>query len=214
MSPPDAQRVSLGPGQTAVIGYGSLMSLASLNRTLQRSYEGTFAPCHVEGWRRSWDISMPNQTYYFRNNGTKVYPDRIAYLNVRPSPGELMNAVIFVLDDGELGAMHAREWIYEPVAVTECVRDVTITGGNALMYVGLPEHRVHDAARREATAVRASYLRILDDALAGADARFREEFQATSEPVPAHLVIDDLLDPDRPSPWATRSSKVEGRSLK
>jgi hypothetical protein len=103
--------------------------------------------------------------------------------------------VIFVLDNRDLDAMHAREWIYEPVAVTDQVRDVTIAGGDALMYVGLHEHRVQDATRREATAIRASYLRILDNALKGADANFREEYQATTEPVPAHLVIEDALDP-------------------
>ncbi|HYS24847.1 MAG TPA: gamma-glutamylcyclotransferase family protein [Vicinamibacterales bacterium] len=194
MRRPDPPHISLSSGQTAVIGYGSLMSRASLERTLQRPYEGPFAPCHVEGWQRTWDISMPNRVYYFRDNGTKVYPERIAYLDVRPSPGRRMNAVIFVLDNRDLDAMHAREWIYEPVAVTDRVRDVTIAGGDALMYVGLPEHRVQDATRREATAIRASYLRILDNALAGADATFREEYQATTEPVPAHLVIEDALD--------------------
>jgi len=104
-----------------------------------------------------------------------------------------MNAVIFVLDNRDLDAMHAREWIYEPVAVTDRVRDVTIAGGDALMYVGLPEHRVR-TRRAGGDRIRASYLRILDNALAGADATFREEYQATTEPVPAHLVIEDALD--------------------
>lgn len=201
MSPPDGSKVRLSPRQTAVIGYGSLMSRASLSKTLQRPYGGVFAHCHVVGWRRSWDVSMPNEAFYYRDHGTTVYPERIVYLNVRPSPGELMNGVLFVLDEGELETMHGREWIYEPVVVTDHVRGLTVEGGDAIMYVGRPEHRVRAAGPRKATAIRASYLRILEEALAGVAATFREEFRATSEPVPAHLVIEDALDPERPNPW-------------
>src|SRR5258705_11768843 len=82
----DPPHITLSSAQTAVIGYGSLMSRASLERTLQRPYEGPFAPCHVEGWQRTWDIPMPNRLSYVRDNETKVYPERIAYLNARPLP--------------------------------------------------------------------------------------------------------------------------------
>jgi hypothetical protein len=103
--------------------------------------------------------------------------------------------------NASIESMHAREWIYEPVVVTDRVRGVTIEGGDAIMYVGRPEHRVGHAGGPEAAAIRSSYLRILDEALADANPTFVEEFRTTSEPVPAHLVIEDALDPERPNPW-------------
>ena len=184
-------RLQLARQQTAIVGYGSLLSRLSAEKTLGRRYDGPFERCHVAGWRRSWDIGMPNETFYFDDGGRRVYPSRILYLNVRPDAGTLLNAVIFVAEPEELAALHRREWIYEPRVVTADLRGVTVEGGDAIMYVALPEYVVHAAAERHEAAVRASYLRIVGAGLAQMDDAFREEFARTSDPVPEHLVIDD-----------------------
>ena len=196
--------VRLTARQTAVIGYGSLITRASVGRTLKRDYDGVFCRCHVQGWRRSWNVAMPNQAFYFDRDDRRVYPARIAYLNVRPSPGTLMNAVLYVVDSGELEAMHERESIYEPRIVTSAVRDVSIQGGDAIMYVAAPEYVVGEITAPVEAAIRASHLRALQQALAQTDTEFRQEYERTTDPVPAHLVVDDELDPDRLNPraWA------------
>ena len=199
--------VRLSPRQTAVVGYGSLMSRESVGKTLGRAYDGVFGRCHVQGWRRSWDVAMPNAAFYFTAGDRSIYPAKIAYLNVRPSPGTLMNAVLFVVDAGELEAMHEREWIYEPRIVTGSLRDIGVEGGDAVMYVGAPDYVVGDTGDPADVAIRASYLRILEQALAATDAAFRGEYERTTDPVPAHLVIDDRLDRDRPNPWARAGMK-------
>lgn len=146
----------------------------------------------MAGWRRSWDIGMPNEKFYFEEDaGDRVYPSRILYLNVRPDPGTLLNAIVFVAEPGELAELHRREWIYEPRVVTPDLRGVTIEGGDAIMYVALPEYIVAGAASPREAAVRASYLRIVDQGLAETDEAFREEFARTTDPAPSHLVIDD-----------------------
>ena len=50
--------------EVALFGYGSLLSVASLEQTLQRRYDGPLVACSVEGWRRTWNVAMPNQTFY------------------------------------------------------------------------------------------------------------------------------------------------------
>jgi hypothetical protein len=197
------QPIRLRDNETAVVAYGSLLSVSSISKTLGHVYDGPFVACHIEGWRRCWDAAMPNQAFYYVGNGKRIYPDKILYLNVRARPGALMNCVVFVVTREQLEAMHKREWIYEPTDVNSCLRGVRIERGNAIMYVGRRENLLRAGADPRTTAVRASYLRMLEHALERVDASFREDYRRTTDPVPEHLVIDDVLDPGRPSPWAS-----------
>jgi hypothetical protein len=198
--------------ETAIVGYGSLLSIESVSRTLKREYDGPFVACHVAGWRRSWDAWMPNASFYFVEGGERIYPNKIAYLNVRPNPGTLMNCILFVVRDVELEAMHQREWIYAPTDVSLDLHGVRLDAGKAIMYVAKNEHRLIGATTRREAAVRQSYLRILERGLHQAAATFRAEYEATTDPVPTHLVIDDALDQDRPSPWAAAGSQYRPTS--
>jgi hypothetical protein len=166
---------------------------------LGRRYDGFFGACHVEGWRRSWDIGMPNRTFYYVSGAQRVYPERIVYLNARPEPSALLNAVLFVVNERELAAMHEREWIYEPRVVTSSLRGVRVEGGDAVMYVARPDYLVTGVTNPADAAVRASYLRIVEDGLRGLGEAFREEYARTTDVVPQSLVIDDVFDPGRPS---------------
>ncbi len=188
--------------QTAVIGYGSLLSIDSLSRTLKEPYTGPFLFCHLEGWRRSWDVGMPNEAYYYEESGERVYPGQILYLNLRPVRGALLNCVLFIVRHDQLEAMHDREWIYEATKVNEQLRGVKLPGGDALVYLGREENQTGEIMSPRTGAIRRSYLRILEDALAAVDPVFREEFERSTDAVPEHLVIDDRLDAARPSPWA------------
>jgi hypothetical protein len=190
-------RIVLGSGQTAVIGYGSLLSVASLERTLKRAYDGPFVRCRVEGWRRSWDVWMPNRTFYYLDHldgDRRVHPDKIVYLNVRPVADSQLSVVAFVVDERELKAMHEREWIYTPTDITASLRGVSVEGGPALMYVARPEYVLTHAAGPREAAVRRSYLAIVADGLRDADPAFRSAYEQTTDAVPEHLVVDDKLD--------------------
>ena len=189
--------IRLESGETAIIGYGSLLSAKSLEKTLTREYDGPFIPCRIDGWRRSWDIAMPNQMFFYVENGERIYPENILYLNVRPEATSLMNCIVFVVRSAELEAMHQREWIYHHPNVADRLRGVRLEGGEALMYVAKPEYILRNVSNPRHAAVRASYLRILEDGLSQRDPAFRAEYEKTTDPVPAHLVIEDVLDPSR-----------------
>ncbi|MEX2156746.1 MAG: hypothetical protein WD773_07900 [Gemmatimonadales bacterium] len=198
--------IHLRDGETAVVGYGSLLSVKSLEKTLQRVYEGPFIPCRVAGWRRSWDVAMPNQMFYYVDQGERIYPHQILYLNLRPVAGALVNSAVFVVRPEELTAMHRREWIYDSVVVTDQLRGAHVQGGEAIVYVARPEHVLRDATNPREAAVRASYLKVVDEGLRQRDPAFRAEYAATTDPVPAHLVVEDVLDPERQNPWAAARS--------
>ncbi len=187
--------VRLTDGQSAIVGYGSLLSMASIGRTLGRAYDGPFVYAHVDGWRRSWDAGMPNSSFYFEEAGARIYPASILYLNVRPDPATSINCAIFVVRPDEIAKMDERERIYDRRDVTGIVRGARVEGGPAYMYVARAEHVLRGARAAREACVRASYLRLVDSALATAGPAFRREYERTTDPVPVELVREDLLAP-------------------
>jgi cation transport regulator ChaC len=188
---PDEVTMDLGGHAAALFGYGSLLSKASIAKTLGRAYDGPFVVCGVEGWRRSWDVAMPNPGFYADTPGGHLLPERILYLNVRPEPGSLLNGVLFAVGEDELRALDKREWIYDRLAMRRQLRGVRLIGGEAWMYVAKPEFVMASVPSPAVAAVRSSYLRILEAGMGQLPESFRSRFEQTSDPVPRHLVIDD-----------------------
>jgi cation transport regulator ChaC len=183
--------IALRSGEAAVFGYGSLLSRSSLERTLRRGYEGPFIPCSVRGWRRSWDAAMPNSEFYALRAGVRVVPEFILYLNVRPDAATSVNGVLFVVSAAQLAALDERESIYDRVPVGHLLEGAEVTGGEAYIYVTRPEHTLRGVTSPAHAAIRASYLSIVSAGLNGFDADFQRRYVATSDEVPAQLVIED-----------------------
>lgn len=182
--------IRLLPGQTALVGYGSLLSRPSLERTLRRTYTGPFLQTAIRGWRRTWDAAMPNKTFYTETPDGPMTPEAILYLNVRRDPSANMNGVIFVVEPEELAAYDRRESIYDRVDVTIDL-DVKLETGAAYMYVCRPEYCLSDPRSPEKAAVRLTYLRIVEDGLSKLDDAFRNQYKDSTDEAPAHLVIED-----------------------
>jgi hypothetical protein len=198
--------IVLEPGTTAIVGYGSLLSLESVRRSFDDGYEGPFVLGSIDGWRRDWSVSMPNAAFYYQEGGERVYPERIHYLNVVQDAGVAINCSIFVVDQPRLATVNGREWIYEAVDVSANLRGVVVMGGPVLMYVGRPEHVRPLASSPRVSAVRRSYVGIVDAALRSLASELQVTFRRSTAVPPAELIIDDALDLQRPSPWAPARS--------
>jgi pimeloyl-ACP methyl ester carboxylesterase/cation transport regulator ChaC len=184
--------IVLQPKEHAIFGYGSLLSIASLERTLERRYAGPFVSCHLLGWNRAWDVSMPNSDFAFVDeSGSWVTPERILYLNATRSEGRRMNGVLFVITENDLKMFDQREWIYERVWVNDDLRGLAVLEGPAWIYVGKPEHCVHDLTDPRKTAIRHTYLDILNSGLNEMGSRFVNDYHSSTQPIPSRLVIND-----------------------
>jgi hypothetical protein len=195
------ETISLKAGEVAVVGYGSLLSREIIGQTLGHDYDGPFVLCHISGWRRSWDVTMPNAAFYYIEDEHRVYPPKILYLNVRRYSNTLMNCSVFVVGPGECDAMNGREWIFDPTIVTSDLRGVSIEGGDAMMYVGKSDHALQSSETSHDVALRRSFLRGLFGVLNAEGPSVRDEWQRTTDPIPEHLLVDDRLDDSRPNPW-------------
>lgn len=182
--------VTLPPGHTLLFGYGSLLSIRSLERTLGRTYDGPFLPCTIPGWRRTWDAAMSNETYFTDTVDGPMYPENILYLNVRRDPGTRLNGVVFVVNEAELANFDKRESIYDRVEISGDL-DPVITDGPAYVYVCRPEHRLCDVRSPRQGAIRGSYIEIVETGLSAFDEEFRSAYRASTDPPPEHLVIRD-----------------------
>lgn len=184
--------VHLRAGEVALFGYGSLMLRESMERSLGRPYDGPYVECAIDGWRRTWDIAMPNRTILADRDGEQFAPARIVYLNVRPDDHTRVNGVLFVVSGEELAAFDRREWIYARVAITSSLCGVEVDGGEAYLYTGLPEYEWHGGGTPREVAVRASYVGIIDAALGQRSSAFRREYEASTEPVPPDFVVREV----------------------
>lgn len=192
--------VELKPDESALFGYGSLISIASLEKTLGRKYTGPFIVCELEGWRRGWDAAMPNKepkkkpnepTYYEETPSGRMYPDNILYLNVRQISDSLINGVLFVVNSKELKGFDEREWIYCRKDVTSQLHGATVESGSAYVYSAKPEYVMTNVASPAQAAVRRTYLKHLETGFHDLGETFRIRFEASSDCVPPHLVIAD-----------------------
>jgi hypothetical protein len=185
--------IVLAPGEHVMLGYGSLLSIASMERTLAHAYAGPLHIVRVDGWRRGWDVQMPNTTWAYRDDDHRtVVPARVVYLNVRRAPNAHINAAAFVVSEHELANFDERERIYDRVDVSDALADLRVVGGSAWMYEARAEFLWRVPSRPPDAIVRRSYLDILDTAHAELGNEFTREYEATSDDVPTHLVVDDF----------------------
>ena len=53
---------------------------------------------------------------------------------------------------------------------------------------------------------------MIDRMLEGLGPTVRSDYLNATDPVPQHLVIDDVLDPDRPNPWEAAGHDFDPRT--
>lgn len=200
MSPPgfstddlrDTQSITLGEGQMLIFGYGSLLLPGSMESTLGKAYDKPRYPCKLKGWRRSWNVYMPNRSFYEPTAHGEFTPLNIIYLNVTPSPHETVNGVLYLVDAEELEAFDRREWVYSRRPIKQELVGINVQGGQAFVYIGKPEWLLDpDNTAREQAAIRRSYLHMVEEGLNTLGPAFRASYERSTDPVPSQLVFSD-----------------------
>jgi len=179
----DISEIHLQPDEVAIIGYGSLMNRESMERSLGHPYSREPIDISLENWQRTWNVAMPNDAFYLSTPQGKVFPKKVAYLNIQKAPGKSMNATLFVIKRNELDAFNRREWIYNPVDLAENLKGAKITGGPVIAYVGKEEYLVGPEIHFPEVGVRKSYFDTVENALAQKPQAYRDQFHSsTSRP--------------------------------
>jgi hypothetical protein len=189
-----ATAMALAPGEVAIFGYGSLLLKSSMERTLGRSYDRERFASRLNGWRRTWDSLYPNDRFFYVSEGTRHYPKNIVYLNIARSPRDVMNGVLYVISNQDLLGFDERESVYDRVDVGDQLTDLAVVNGPVWAYVGKPAYVLSQFASPADTAIRKSYIEIVEEGLLEFDEAFRTGYRQSTDVPPPENIVDDRLE--------------------
>lgn len=193
---PEPKEIKLKHDEVAIIGYGSLASVKSMENSLGREYKGIFEVTRLKGWQRKWNVFMPNEgeykKFYYKENDSAIFPKRILYLNIEKDANSFLNCCLFVINKDDLLKFDQREWIYSKEDVSDALENIKIVGGKAYAYVALDQYILKEPTSKKNAAIRKTYLDILDAAFQDLGDGYKKEFYQTTVAFPDSIVVPDL----------------------
>ncbi|MEK6155177.1 gamma-glutamylcyclotransferase family protein [Flavobacteriaceae bacterium 3-367] len=194
----DDETGNMSKEQVGLIGYGSLMSRPSMERTLGRPYDGAIRKIHLQGYQRLWNIKVPNTgegAYTCMTETGTIIPESLIFLNIQPKEEQSMNCCLYILEEADLVAFDAREIGYQRIEVSRDIVETDIPDLPIYAYKALPAFIAEAEENNPGkNAVLLQYLEILDNAFDVLGATFEQEFQASTLPLDPDLVLDCTLD--------------------
>lgn len=180
-----------------VFGYGSLVSPASLARTIGRlTKPGTgFHPATLAGYGRRWNYGVGHVTgSWTAVDGREISDGTIVALGLVESVDEKVNGAIASLTADELADLDHRERNYDRVDVSHLIDDIDDVDLEGLpVFAYVPRASAverYEAARDAGTgAVRQTYWDLVDDAFGVLGAGERDRYHE-STPAPDVPVVD------------------------
>ena len=171
-----------------VFGYGSLVSPASLSRTIGRFIDDVHSRrvAHLDGFGRKWNYGSPTQRGHWRLGDAHVRSGVIICLGVVFSAAESCNGVVVRVNDDELAELDWRERDYDRVDVNDHVRVETgPIEGPVVTYVPRPSaiERYREARDQGRAAVSQRYWDLVHGAFADLGGEHLEHL-ATRTPLP------------------------------
>ncbi|MBC7372146.1 MAG: gamma-glutamylcyclotransferase [Bdellovibrionaceae bacterium] len=193
----DAVALHLKADEVAIFGYGSLLNIQSVERTLGRPYTQAIRSVRLVNWSRQWDIVMPNLHYFsLKTPEGDFFPKNILYLNVRPQEGKSVNGIVIIIKKTELEKMNVREFIYDAVDITNQLPGLQVEGGKIYVYQGKPEFIVPEGSGLPHVGLRESYLRMVEHGMSGHPEDFQMEFAPTTlRGAPKNAIFKDVAHP-------------------
>jgi cation transport regulator ChaC len=188
----------------AVFAYGSLVSLASAERTLGRSVASAGA-ARLTGWGRSWTQARDNlrseKTFALADGTTPPY---CLGLNVERRPGPGPNGTLIEITEEELDRLAVREIRYDRVEVTaETAAEGPAAFDRVLTFTAKPSN--HAPAPPPGAIILASYARAVEAAFESLGPGQLELFHATTDPRPVEVVegvlVRDRIPAGNPREW-------------
>jgi len=197
--------IKIQEGFAGMVGYGSLMSLKSLESTLGHQYNNSSYLIHLNGFIRAWtsyrplNDPMPNnpkapQFYGFiLQNNDSIPFDGIVQLNVESQEGSKINCILYLLSKEDLIKFDKREIGYERIDVTDKVEEYNIFGGKVFVYQQALDYYDKTTLNLAKFILIEDYVNMITSACDEFGENFRIEFekstlQPSSQVVPAQRI--------------------------
>lgn len=178
-----------------VFGYGSLVSPASLARTIGRTVDPTHdvLVAHLDGFGRRWNYGSIHLRGDWRHGDVEVRRGVVVSLGLEVADAETCNGVIVRVTAEELAALDWRERDYERTDVTDRIAVEGVASGPIVTYVPRPSAVERYEAARDAgrAGIRRSYWELVREAFTGLGEHHLGHYEQT--PAPDVPVVDITL---------------------
>ena len=191
--------------ETWVFGYGSLVSKASMARTIGRVVGADeVAPARLAGYGRRWNYGALEVAGAWDRDGVRVADGVMVALGVVASADELCNGVIVRVSDDDLAGLDLRERHYDRTDVTDRIALAPPVDGIAtaqpdgvriVTYVPRPVAIEHYESARDVgrAAIRQDYWDLVTHAFTALGPRHLDEYRTT--PLPDVPIVDMTWTP-------------------
>jgi hypothetical protein len=196
--------LSVSP-RLALFAYGSLVSLASAERTLGRRVTDVH-PVRLPGWRRRWSQVRDNRrcekTFARPDGSTPAY---CLGLNLEPdAKAPEPNGALYEVTASELDRLAVREMRYDRVDVTEAIGPQARAGFERVYtFTAKPENFAPSPPT--GAVILATYALAVEEAFRALGPTELEAFRQSTEPYPVDVVeatlVRDRIPHGNPRNW-------------
>jgi hypothetical protein len=192
--------IEIPEGSDGLVAYGSLISLASMEKTLGHKYQGPINPIHLTGYKRAWECLRPLNdpltdpvdieridAFFLRGN-ERIPFDGAVELNIHPKRKGRINAILYLISNAEMISLDKREWGYRRVDVTDKIEECQFRGGRVYVYEGLPERRNAFLTKKGTYILMKEFVDLLASACDAIGKNFRDEFDKSIWPCKYEVV--------------------------
>ena len=197
--------VRIREGYVGMVGYGSLMSLKSMESTLGHQYSDSVYSIHLNGFIRSWtsyrlfndpkaeNSKKPSFNAYILEDADSIPFDGIVQLNVESQENRKINCILYIISDEDIINFDKREFGYDRIEVTDKVDEFLILGGKVFVYQQAPGYYNSSTLNLKKFILIEDYLNMITKACDERGESFRNEYDKSTLPpsfqvVPSHKV--------------------------
>jgi hypothetical protein len=190
--------IQIGEDKVGMIGYGSLMSLQSMEESLGREYLDSTYIVHVNGYEREWTYFRRNDDprsgpeasefkgFYIHKNDTVPFYKTIS-LNVAEKKNSSINCILYIISKKDLELFDKREIGYKRIDVTQSIQDYEIKNGKVYTYMAVPEYTKGVDFDSASDIIEKSYVDLVYKACDNLGATFKKEYDASTSPFNARV---------------------------
>ncbi|MCJ7485414.1 MAG: hypothetical protein MUQ25_04515 [Candidatus Aminicenantes bacterium] len=186
--------IEIPEGLAGIVAYGSLMSLPSMEQTLEHKYKGPIHQIHLTGYEREWICVRPfndpraktaeiNKIEAFFLRGNERVPfNGTAELNIHPKKKGGINAILYLISNADMIGLDKREWGYRRVDVTDKIEEFKFRGGKVYVYEGVPGRTDRSSSEKVTYILIKEFADMVTGACDAIGRDFRDEFDNSTMP--------------------------------
>jgi hypothetical protein len=198
MAQKERTTLEIKEGFVGMIGYGTLMSLQSMEQTLRHKYIDSAYQVHLVDYVRAWTYFLPindpratskeNFKYYgfLLQNNDSIPFEGMTNLNIESKKQSRMNCILYLIPQTDLVQLDKREIGYQRVEVTDKIEEYNIRGGKVYAYQHFPDSESSSDGRGYVLVQ--EYIDFITLACDSIGRNFRTEFDKSTTP-PAIQVV-------------------------